>query len=329
MPLRYRPYPQDTHAEARKLQRKLTKAKRKAKRASLLAYACVTGLQECALCTTGAHGLGKSCNTQAMERDAGSARTRHSPRVWLTTLLFWSYMAVSNMLLWALAVVLFLLTVPFDRQRKLLHLYTCAWAYHYVKILPLWSTHIEGREQIVPGRTYVLVANHQSLGDILVLFGLFKHFKWVSKHEIFKVPFIGWNMRMNDYVGLVRGDAASIEKMLVACRKHLTQGSSVMLFPEGTRSEDGEIKTFKRGAFSLAKELGLELVPIVIDGTRNALPKKGLMLTQEGVLQIRVRVLPPVSPHAADSVEELSALVREQMVRELATLRGTTGPSER
>ena len=250
-----------------------------------------------------------------------SAPRKNTLRTWLLTVSFWSYMLVSNPVLWAGAVVIFLVTVPFDPKRKVLHLYTCAWAFHYVKLMPVWSTTFEGTEHIVPGRTYVLVANHQSLGDILVLFGLFKHFKWVSKAEIFKVPFIGWNMRMNDYVHLVRGDAASIDKMLEACRRHLRSGSSVMMFPEGTRSVDGEIKPFKRGAFALAKELGVELVPIVVDGTHDALPKHGLMLRQQGVLQMRIKVLAPVSPDAADSVQALSDLVREQMVRELAQLR--------
>ena len=233
-------------------------------------------------------------------------------------------MAVSSPVLWAGALLLRGATAPFDHERKLLHRYTSAWAFHYVKLLPLWKTQFSGVEHIKPGQTYVLVANHQSLGDILVLFGLFRHFKWVSKREIFKVPFIGWNMRMNDYVGLQRGDAASIGKMLDECRAHLSRGSSVMLFPEGTRSHDGELKSFKHGAFTLAKELGLPVVPIVIDGTRDALPKKGLLLRQTAALDIRVHVLPPVSPDAAASVPALSDLVRARMERELAHMRGVT-----
>jgi 1-acyl-sn-glycerol-3-phosphate acyltransferase len=248
-------------------------------------------------------------------------------RVWTTTLSFWSYMAISNPVLWSGAVLLRAATAPFDRRRAILHMYTSAWAYHYIKLMPQWTTSFSGVEHIRKDRTYVLVANHQSLGDILLLFGLFRHFKWVSKAEIFKVPFIGWNMRMNDYVHLVRGDAASIEKMLDACRRHLREGSSVMLFPEGTRSVDGEVKPFKRGAFTLAKELGLEIVPIVVDGTHDALPKHGLVFRQNGTLHMRVKVLPPVSPDAADSVQALSDLVREQIVRELAAMRGgASGP---
>ena len=250
--------------------------------------------------------------------------TSESPaslRAWLTSSLFWSYMAASCPPLFGGALLVRVATAPFDSERKLLHMYTSAWAYHYVKLLPLWRTQFEGVERIRGDETYVMVANHQSLGDILVLFGLFKQFKWVSKREIFKVPFIGWNMKMNGYVGLMRGDAASIERMLAECRQHLTRGSSVMLFPEGTRSVDGEIKRFKHGAFTLAKELGHRVVPIVIDGTRDALPKKGLLLRQRAPLDIRVRVLEPISADAADTVAQLSELVRARMVEELAAMR--------
>jgi 1-acyl-sn-glycerol-3-phosphate acyltransferase len=191
-----------------------------------------------------------------------------------------------------------------------------------VKLLPLWSARFEGREHIRPGRTYVIVANHQSLGDILVLFGLFKHYKWVSKRAIFKVPFIGWNMSLNDYVALLRGDPKSIEEMMNACRVHLRRGSSVMLFPEGTRSVDGEMKAFKHGAFTLAAELGVEVVPIVIDGTRDALPKHGLKLDHPWGLPVRVRVLEPVTPEADEAPVELMDRVRGKMVHELAVLRG-------
>ncbi|HEY6880558.1 MAG TPA: lysophospholipid acyltransferase family protein [Polyangiales bacterium] len=212
-------------------------------------------------------------------------------------------------------------TAPFDSERKWLHKYTSAWAYHYVKLMPLWKPSFSGVDHIEDGRTYVLVANHQSLGDILVLFGLFKHFKWVSKRSVFKVPFIGWNMWLNDYVGLTRGDKQSIAKMLDECRDHLRAGSSVMLFPEGTRSTDGEIKSFKHGAFTLAKELGLSVVPIVIDGTRDALPKHGLLFPQSAPIAIRIHVLEPVPPDAAQDARSLSDLVRGRMMSELAAMR--------
>jgi 1-acyl-sn-glycerol-3-phosphate acyltransferase len=243
-------------------------------------------------------------------------------RTWFTTLLFWPYLLLSSMVLFVGALALFLLTAPFDRKRALLHLYTCAWAYHYVSCLPLWRARFSGREHIRSGQTYVLVANHQSMGDILVLFGLFKHYKWVSKRAIFRVPFIGWNMSLNDYVALLRGDPKSIELMMQQCRAHLRRASSVMMFPEGTRSIDGEMKPFKHGAFTLASELGLPVVPIVIDGTRDALPKHGLMLETPWFMPIRVQVLEAVQPAQGEGASALAERVRAIMLAELNAMRG-------
>ena len=244
-------------------------------------------------------------------------------RTWLTTLLFWPYLLASSASLFVGALALFLLTVAFDRRRALLHLYTCAWAYHYVRLLPLWRAEFEGLEHIERGQTYMLVANHQSLGDILVLFGLFKHYKWVSKRAIFRTPFVGWNMWLNDYVALTRGDPKSIEAMMQACRVHLRRGSSVMMFPEGTRSLDGQIKNFKHGAFTLACELGLPVIPIVIEGTRDALPKHGLMLDHPWQLRVRVRVLSPMRADGGEDVATFMERVRARMIAELAALRLT------
>lgn len=258
-----------------------------------------------------------------MQTDASATDEprRHSLRTWIATLLFWPYLVASSAVLFVGALALYVLTVALDRRRVLLHLYACAWGYHYVRCLPLWKAQFEGLEHIRAGRTYMLVANHQSLGDILVLFGIFKHYKWVSKRAIFRTPFVGWNMVLNDYVGLVRGDPKSVEETMDACRVHLRRGSSIMMFPEGTRSFDGEIKPFKHGAFTLAKELGLEVMPIVIDGTRDALPKHGLMLDHALNLPVRVRVLDPMAAQPGEDVPSFMTRVRERMVVELAALR--------
>jgi len=240
---------------------------------------------------------------------------------YLRSWLFWSYMLLSSMVLWVVAVIIFLATFVFDRRRRLLHLYTSLWAYHYVFALPLWRARFQGKNRIDAGQTYIYCVNHQSLGDILIMFGLFRHFKWVSKRNIFRVPFIGWNMYMNDYVGLVRGNKVSIEAMMKACRRHLKMGSSIMMFPESTRSTNGQIKQFKLGAFQLAKELNLPIAPIVIEGTRDALPKHGLLFEQRAMLPIYVHILEPIPADAASSAESLCELVHDRMVEGLATLR--------
>jgi 1-acyl-sn-glycerol-3-phosphate acyltransferase len=243
-------------------------------------------------------------------------------RVWLTSVVFWSYLAISMVGWWLGSLPVALVSALTDRRRRLLHLYSCAWAYHYIACLPLWRVRWSGRERLPAGQTVVLVANHQSLGDILVLFGLFRHYKWVSKASIFRVPLLGWNMRANDYVGLVRGDRASIAAMMDHCRRHLRDGSSILMFPEGTRSVDGRIKAFKHGAFTLAADAGVPIVPIVVDGTLHALPKHGMLIRSPWFMPVRASILDPILPDAADGPDALAEVVRGRMAEELARLRG-------
>jgi 1-acyl-sn-glycerol-3-phosphate acyltransferase len=218
---------------------------------------------------------------------------------------FWLFIVVSSILLFPIAILIWLATLPFDPQLKLLHRFTCFWASLYTWLNPVWRVRVEGRERIRPGIPYVMVANHQSLLDILVLFRLFAHFKWVSKIENFRVPVIGWNMALNRYIRLRRGDRASVEQMMEACERALAAGNPIMMFPEGTRSADGRLKAFKRGAFTLAQRMNTPLLPIVIDGTANALPKRGFVL--RGPHRIRIRVLDeiPADSFAKKPVETL------------------------
>ncbi|HTF35552.1 MAG TPA: lysophospholipid acyltransferase family protein [Myxococcota bacterium] len=222
------------------------------------------------------------------------------------SLCFWIFLAVSSVLLFPVAVLIWAATALFDRKLMALHRFTCFWGSLYTWLNPAWPVQVMGREKIRPGVAYVMVANHQSLLDILVLFRLFRHFKWVSKIENFRIPFIGWNMSLNRYIKLRRGDRESGAKMMQACEQALAGGNSIMMFPEGTRSLDGRLRPFKPGAFALAQRMGVPLLPIVLEGTGNALPKRGFVL--QGRHEIRIRVLDEI-PHEAFATAELAKLV--------------------
>jgi 1-acyl-sn-glycerol-3-phosphate acyltransferase len=233
------------------------------------------------------------------------------------SMVFWLFMTVSSIVLFPVAVLIWLVTWPFDRRLRVLHQFTCFWASLYTWLNPAWRVRVEDLHKICPDETYVMVANHQSLLDILVMFRIFAHFKWVSKIENFRVPFIGWNMTMNRYIKLRRGDKASVIQMMRACEKTLAQGNSIMMFPEGTRSPDGRLRSFKTGAFELAKRSGRPILPILLRGTANALPKRGFVL--RGRHEIRIRVLDEV-PHdsfAHQDVAILTERMRERFAREL------------
>lgn len=236
-------------------------------------------------------------------------------RFWyrLIAILYIAFVFLTSSVFFLIAILIWIFTYPFDRRLWLLHRFTCLWATLYIWVMPPWSVTVRNRELINDSETYIIVSNHQSLVDILVAFTLFTHFKWISKAELFNVPLIGWNMSLNRYIKLRRGNNRSIKKMYRACEKHLNEGSSVYLFPEGTRSESGKMRKFKEGAFVLARRLNRPILPLVINGSRNAVPKNSLNF--HGKTNIEVTVLPPIQPEAFgdDTARGLADRVHEMI----------------
>ncbi len=205
------------------------------------------------------------------------------------------------------------MTQWFDRRLVILHMFTSFWACLYLWIMPAWKLTITGREKIKGRAQYIIVSNHQSQLDILVAFRLFFPFKWVSKLEVFRLPFIGWNMYLNRYIGLKRGDKESIRQMMAACTRALADGCSIYFFPEGTRSHTGQLKSFKPGAFILAQQAHVPILPVVIQGTQAALPKHSLNF--HGRHHIRIKVLDPIGyeDFADLTIDQISEMVRDRI----------------
>lgn len=210
-----------------------------------------------------------------------------------------------------MACLIRLVTAPFDRRRIISNLFSSLWAMVYIWCMPLWSVRIIDRHKLSLQKTYVLVSNHQSQLDILVLFGLFFPFRWVSKAEVFNLPFIGWNMVLNGYVKLRRQDKESRKAMMQTCEDLLQNKISVLFFPEGTRSRDGRLLPFKPGAFILAKKVGVPIVPVVLNHTRDALPKNSLKIQGRHCMEVRVLDAIPVSQLESMEVDEISQRVRD------------------
>ncbi|MBE0652155.1 MAG: 1-acyl-sn-glycerol-3-phosphate acyltransferase, partial [Bacteroidales bacterium] len=141
-------------------------------------------------------------------------------------------------------------------------------------------------------KPYILISNHQSLADILVIYSLFKHFRWTSKAENFRLPFVGWVLSLNRSVKVYRTSPDAYLQFKKQAGKALAAGNSLMIFPEGTRSPHGNLTRFKDGAFRLAHELKAGIHPMVLDGTAKAIPKKGWSL--QGKQRIFLDVLDPV-----------------------------------
>jgi 1-acyl-sn-glycerol-3-phosphate acyltransferase len=208
-----------------------------------------------------------------------------------------------------LGTLLWLVSAPFDPNRALLHAFVCRWCHLlYLRLWPGWRVRVEGRERLPPGPA-VLVSNHQSAADILAAMGLFHPFKFVSKASLFKLPMVGWMMSLIRYVPVERGHVHAMDRMLEDCRWWLRRGVAVLIFPEGTYAPPGQRLPFKRGAFRLAIEEKVPLVPVVLEGTTNILEGDGPWMHPRA--SVRVRVLPPLPVESLGSDEvALAARVR-------------------
>jgi 1-acyl-sn-glycerol-3-phosphate acyltransferase len=217
--------------------------------------------------------------------------------------------------------IIWLLVLPFDRNRIVTHWLLIYQGYVISHLVPIWKINVEGREKAKRGTTYVIICNHQSILDILIINCLRYRFKWISKAEVYSVPVLGWYVKMADYITVDRGDIESKEKMLEESYECLKKGISIMIFPEGTRSIDHQISFFKRGAFKLAIKTNSPILPVIMDGPGNVLPKHGIIF--RGFHKIDIRVLDPVSPESfgTDDCEALAAKFQEMMKEELQKLR--------
>jgi 1-acyl-sn-glycerol-3-phosphate acyltransferase len=231
----------------------------------------------------------------------------------LVSLWNWFEIVTLVILSTVLVALLFVLTVPFDRVRKVVGRFFRICGTMLVRFNPLWSVKVSGWQRPRVSGPFVVVANHQSIADIPAISYLPWEMKWVSKESNFKVPGLGWMMSMAGDVRLRRGEKESAKSAMARCKWYLDRGMSVMLFPEGTRSSDGEIRPFKDGAFRLAIEAGYPILPVAVAGTRHAIPKNSWIFGVK--CQARIEVLPPIETKGltTDDVEALKERTRGQI----------------
>lgn len=233
-----------------------------------------------------------------------------------------------SMLFWASCVLLVILWTPLiafyrlatfrsdpDRYRvgKLFH----SIAPTAVKLNPFWDFHVVDDLHPDPRRPYVFVANHASNADAFLVAMLPWEMKWLSKKSIFDIPLLGWQMRVAGDVELIRGDKESARHAVEELRERLRRRLSVIVFPQGTRSPDGTVGAFREGAFRLAIEEGVDVVPLAVAGTSNSLPKGSLTFKKTSAT---VTVLPPVSTTGLtpDDAPALAERVRNQIARAIS-----------
>jgi len=194
-----------------------------------------------------------------------------------------------------------------------------AWAKTNSAVSMMTVAH-KGMENLDPKRSYVIVSNHQSLYDIYVLYGFLGiDIKWVMKKELRAVPFLGAACEAMGHIIIDRSNTDSALNSINSARSRIVDGVSVVFFPEGTRSRNGDLKEFKKGAFSFALQMGLPILPVAIHGTKNILPSDGIDLMPG---QATIEILPAIETEGrgSDALAELRQEVREQIGQALANL---------
>lgn len=235
----------------------------------------------------------------------------------LLSLVFWVACVSLLAILYLVMLVLLVFTFPFDKQRKILHRQCFWWSSAVIGLSPYWKVKVHGLEHADPKRTYVIVANHQSLADIVVLYQLRLQFKWVAKESLFSIPFLGWCLGLCKHISLKRKDRGSIRDVYREAIGYLRSGMSVLFFPEGTRSETDEMNPFQSGAFKLAISEKLPILPIAISGTRNAIPKGDWVM--KSTVFCNLTVLEPIeTAHLQHSdFSKLSEIVRSRIAEKI------------
>jgi len=191
----------------------------------------------------------------------------------IVSIIIWIVSTLLTITLWVVDLILTIILFPFDKKRKITHAQSFWWADALIGINPYWNVHVEGIENIDHNKTYVVIANHQSLADIIVLYKTRMQFKWVAKDSLFRVPFVGWCLSLGKHIRITRGELGSIKKVYREAADWLKKDMSVLFFPEGTRSETNEMNKFQNGAFKLAIKEKRPILPIRISGTGEAIPK--------------------------------------------------------
>ena len=231
----------------------------------------------------------------------------------IQSVIIWVVGIAMTLLLFFVTAFLSIILYPFDRKRKIVHAQCFWWTNAVTALNPYWEVKVSGLENIDRHKVYVVASNHQSLADIVLMYKTKMQFKWVAKDSLFKIPVLGWNMLLSRHIRLRRGDFSSVKRAYKEASEWLRNGVSVVFFPEGTRSDNHEIGTFQNGAFKLAIKEKVPILPIMIKGTKNAIPKGSWRFTTK--ISCVIRVLAPIDTSGllAHDFIRLRELTRAQL----------------
>ncbi len=247
----------------------------------------------------------------------------------------WGILAVLSVVYFPIVLLLRIVLWPIDRWNYTGGRLFRSIALPMVHLNPRWHFEIRGTPPADPRHPYVVIANHESFADIVLLSLLPWEMKWLSKVSIMRVPFFGWIMWAARDIPVHRGMAASARAAIAECSRRLKGHMSIMIFPEGTRSPTRDLLPFKDGAFRLAIDHQVPILPIAIYGTRQAIAKHDWRI---GATHAVARILEPIPTVGLEPkdlqgfkrrVREIVDAARSELRAELEGEDATSGgPSE-
>ena len=238
----------------------------------------------------------------------------------MLTLLYFIVILVVAVVLYVASFIALVVCYPFDKKRVVVHKIS-VWITDALFGLSGIKRRVIGMENIDPNASYVMVLNHNSMADIITIYNLPLVFKWVSKREVYRIPIVGRLLFAHGDIVINRASTKEAMNLVHTKGKEwLAKGASVAIFPEGTRSKDREIHNFKAGAFFLAKDAGVPILPIVLDNT-DKMVRKGFFMNWSN--KITIRILPPIPAEEVSKrdIKDVMAEVRTSMVDTLAEIR--------
>ena len=229
------------------------------------------------------------------------------------TLLCWVVFFITTIILGTTAIFLSL----FDSSGNIPHRVARLWGKIQLRITGT-RVRVQGLENIDPLKSYILISNHQSSFDILSLLGYLPlQFRWTAKAELFRIPFMGWAMTRTGYISIERDSPKKAYRSMLRAAEVVRKGTSVMIFPEGTRSPDGKLQPFKKGVFLIALKSQAPILPITIQGAARIM-RKGDWRTYPGEVKIQIDPSIDTAGIPIEKEAELSQRVRSTLMKNLA-----------
>jgi len=236
----------------------------------------------------------------------------------LFSIFIWIYWTLCIVTFFVIVSLLYLFTFPFDRFNQIPNRTLKGLAKSMLMVNPGWDFIVEGAEADKVTKPTIVIANHQSFLDLPLFYLLPWSMKWVAKKSLFKIPILGWIIFMTGQIAIERYSLKSLKKLDYLVQP-IQNGIPGMIFPEGTRTEDGNLKAFKNGAFLMAKRYNFNLLPIVHNGGYEAMPSGSWRIDPRQTFKISV--LDPIDPQEFENTEEIKETAYLKIERELERLR--------